>query len=684
MKPDIIDWRITASCNQSCAYCYATDYKNGAMSCNVADDEKIIKKITEIGCDTVCISGGEPLIDDNGNRAYQIIKKLKDNGLNIFLSTNGTNYMELEKRYNIGSLLSKLSMPLDGYDKESSKINGRGEDSFECVKDILDKFQISYNNGERIPTIKVSTVITKKNIQNYDYWAKLCKFICDYKGVIKLWKIYDFIPENRGKNNKEDLAYSIDEFKKFEKIVEDMRDEQRDIPIEIVSRNSRSLIYFIICPNGNVIIPEDNGDETIEQVLGNILNDNINQIICSWSTKIKQCRSKIYSKGRNINIKRSVYEDDVSRKLLTMIADKARTGELYSREEIINAIANESMENIDSVSRKLDSLLQGTSPVIKEIIPLIKLSHIGFNDFLVNLEILSSSNEYQLDDIVETIICRNTAVGWCAHYKQVNVQDNACKENHILRLSVFASNVDNCRRHIDEIVNQLEQFQLIVKVQDIANVSEQYVAYDRMVKQRDYVLDGRELNNVNDEHKNLHITESEKKVLKAMSTFCGTNNLCLETLVKYLTSRENEKRFIAMRDDRIKRELKNDIDSLRDKELISAFQLVINPSKLGLHSFLVFYKLAINKGNYQQIKDEVKEYLKDIKEVSHFNIMAIGRWNVDVEIQVQTCGGFANIDALIENKFSTQIEERQYLELVKEYKFTFLIPVVVKAIENRT
>lgn len=162
MKPDIIDWRITASCNQSCAYCYATDYKNGAMSCNVADDEKIIKKITEIGCDTVCISGGEPLIDDNGNRAYQIIKKLKDNGLNIFLSTNGTNYMELEKRYNIGSLLSKLSMPLDGYDKESSKINGRGEDSFECVKDILDKFQISYNNGERIPTIKVSTVITKK------------------------------------------------------------------------------------------------------------------------------------------------------------------------------------------------------------------------------------------------------------------------------------------------------------------------------------------------------------------------------------------------------------------------------------------------------------------------------------------------------------------------------------------
>lgn len=157
---NIIDWRITAKCNSGCEYCYASA---NLPEMSLDDINKTIESIVKSGCRTVCISGGEPLLNDN---AIYIIRQLHISGISVYLSTNGTEYMKY--REEIEKYISKLSLPLDGFDEESNKINGRevfhnGTEKiseFKAVKDILDYYE---NNSHNF-AIKIGTVLTSKNL----------------------------------------------------------------------------------------------------------------------------------------------------------------------------------------------------------------------------------------------------------------------------------------------------------------------------------------------------------------------------------------------------------------------------------------------------------------------------------------------------------------------------------------
>lgn len=124
IKCNIIDWRITAKCNCDCDYCYASS-NLPEMSQDTID--RTIESIIKSGCRTVCISGGEPLLSNN---AIPIIRQLHSRGMSIYLSTNGSEYMKY--REELEKYISKLSLPLDGYDEESNKINGREVSTRAC------------------------------------------------------------------------------------------------------------------------------------------------------------------------------------------------------------------------------------------------------------------------------------------------------------------------------------------------------------------------------------------------------------------------------------------------------------------------------------------------------------------------------------------------------------------------
>ena len=114
MKLSVIDWRITSQCNNNCKFCYGN---KDIISTQEVD--KIIDFIKFSNCEAVCITGGEPLLDNN---VYYIIEKLHKIGVAIYLSTNGTEF--LANRKLIEPYISKLSLPLDGYDEQSNTING--------------------------------------------------------------------------------------------------------------------------------------------------------------------------------------------------------------------------------------------------------------------------------------------------------------------------------------------------------------------------------------------------------------------------------------------------------------------------------------------------------------------------------------------------------------------------------
>lgn len=74
----------TSGCNLRCNWCDTTyAYKEG-MEMSLTD---IYKKVRELDCKNICITGGEPLLQDKIN---ELLLNLHYKGYKIFVETNGT------------------------------------------------------------------------------------------------------------------------------------------------------------------------------------------------------------------------------------------------------------------------------------------------------------------------------------------------------------------------------------------------------------------------------------------------------------------------------------------------------------------------------------------------------------------------------------------------------------------
>ncbi|MDD4082613.1 MAG: radical SAM protein [Sphaerochaetaceae bacterium] len=265
-----IDWRITSKCNNRCAYCYAS---KKIRSVNIKGIDRIIDGISKTDCKAVCITGGEPLMHDN---VYYIIKRLYNLGIPIYLSTNGTNYLENVDK--IEPYISRLSLSLDGYDSDSNIINGRRIDSFNTVKKILDYYKVNNPNFD----IKIGTVLTRKNM-SYAHFEKMYEFLIQYP--IKNWRIYELVPEQSGLELFKNYGYKKKDFLEFKKNLSEIlyKKENRLFScIHFSSRNERNGAYCMIRADGKVFVPLDKGDSVDEYLLGNALTDSLQSIIELW------------------------------------------------------------------------------------------------------------------------------------------------------------------------------------------------------------------------------------------------------------------------------------------------------------------------------------------------------------------------------------------------------------------
>jgi len=80
--------RLTG-CNLRCSYCdttYAYD-EGSAMSLN-----EIIKRVNGYGCRNVCITGGEPLLNEHISKLTKLLKKYL---FKVFIETNGSQNIDI-------------------------------------------------------------------------------------------------------------------------------------------------------------------------------------------------------------------------------------------------------------------------------------------------------------------------------------------------------------------------------------------------------------------------------------------------------------------------------------------------------------------------------------------------------------------------------------------------------------
>lgn len=132
--------------------------------------------------------------------------------------------------------------------------------------------------------------MTRRNL-NIEHFKKIFEFLQQYS--IDLWKVYEFIPEGRGLSNYENLSISDEERMKFIQDFKEIQDkavENKKFASILSSRNMRGFAYFIIQPNGTVMIPvdkkEDNGVE--EEVIGDLKNQSIIEVSKRWSEKLNR------------------------------------------------------------------------------------------------------------------------------------------------------------------------------------------------------------------------------------------------------------------------------------------------------------------------------------------------------------------------------------------------------------
>ncbi len=80
--------RLTG-CNLRCSYCDTTYAYNEGLAMSL---DSILKRVKAYGCGNVCITGGEPLLQENINKLINLLKK---NHFNVYIETNGSQNIDV-------------------------------------------------------------------------------------------------------------------------------------------------------------------------------------------------------------------------------------------------------------------------------------------------------------------------------------------------------------------------------------------------------------------------------------------------------------------------------------------------------------------------------------------------------------------------------------------------------------
>jgi len=199
----------------------------------------------------------------------KIMQKFKEAGIKIFLSTNGEFYLKQRKK--IESLISQLALPLDGSTPDIHSKNGRSKTNYYTIIRILKHYSRKKHNI----MIKVGTLVSQDNIKDLNHIKKLLEH---YK--ISLWKIYEFIPTDRLKviSQRFKVPHHI-----FMKSTSELKSDI--LKISISSRKERNCAYFMLQPDGHIILPTDSGKFSKDRLIGTIFEDP-DMLIKKWKNEI--------------------------------------------------------------------------------------------------------------------------------------------------------------------------------------------------------------------------------------------------------------------------------------------------------------------------------------------------------------------------------------------------------------
>ena len=242
---------LTGRCNAKCSFCYSISYdstlalpKKEIFSSK--EWMKGLENIVENGAEIVDFSGGEPTIHPNFS---DVMKKAKELGLYVIVSTNGSTINNDRIRNSIEDYVDCLSLSVHGVGEVHDSAMKRKGSYQEAIK-LLNYFKKS-------KSIKVNSVVSQENIREIYRVGE----VIGVEDNSFTWKVIQMIPREAGLQNKQLLEITYEDFqglqeelvKKFPRSYTDGRLVFRDDD----SKTSRhGLVPYIISDSsGQLHIP---------------------------------------------------------------------------------------------------------------------------------------------------------------------------------------------------------------------------------------------------------------------------------------------------------------------------------------------------------------------------------------------------------------------------------------------
>lgn len=182
----VIAWNITNKCNYKCRHCYSNSYYcNDKNELSFMEIEKIIDDLKEMKVPVVLLSGGEPLMRED---IFDIIQAIKDRGMRVSLSTNGSliNEKFALKLKNLG--IGYVGVSIDGEKQTNDKfrgVDGAFESSIRAIE----------NCNKAGVKVGLRFTLQKHNYTEVPHILKLMEEL----NVNRIC-FYHLVPSGRGKN----------------------------------------------------------------------------------------------------------------------------------------------------------------------------------------------------------------------------------------------------------------------------------------------------------------------------------------------------------------------------------------------------------------------------------------------------------------------------------------------------
>jgi radical SAM protein with 4Fe4S-binding SPASM domain len=131
--PETVVWEITFACNMRCLHCGTSAGKRRPDELTTDEALHLIDELTELGCTSITISGGEPLLRDDWR---ELATRIRQNGLTSYLITNGyaVTPQIVDDFRDLG--FKRVGVSVDGMEAIHNHIRRRDDSYTKCLRAI--------------------------------------------------------------------------------------------------------------------------------------------------------------------------------------------------------------------------------------------------------------------------------------------------------------------------------------------------------------------------------------------------------------------------------------------------------------------------------------------------------------------------------------------------------------------